>query len=51
MIIEHVWQYQFDTDTNLVDVYINRLRRKLNDAEGRILQTIRGVGYTLRPAQ
>lgn len=51
MIIEHVWQYQFDTDTNLVDVYINRLRRKLNDADGRLLQTVRGVGYSLRPAQ
>jgi len=48
MIIEHVWQYQFDTDTNLVDVYMNRLRRKLNDPEGRLLQTVRGVGYTLR---
>jgi len=50
MIIEHVWQYQFDTDTNLVDVYVNRLRRKLNDPEGRTLQTVRGFGYTLRPA-
>jgi len=48
MIIEHVWQYQFDTDTNLVDVYVNRLRRKLNDPDGRLLQTVRGVGYTLR---
>ena len=48
MIIEHVWQYQFDTGTNLVDVYVNRLRRKLNDQEGRVLQTVRGVGYTLK---
>jgi len=51
MIIEHVWQYQFDTDTNLVDVYVNRLRRKLNDPEGKLLQTVRGFGYTLRPSQ
>ena len=49
MVIEHVWQYQFDTDTNLVDVYVNRLRRKLNDPDGSILQTVRGFGYTLRP--
>jgi two-component system, OmpR family, response regulator len=47
-IIEHVWQYQFDTDTNLVDVYVNRLRRKIGDPKGAILQTVRGVGYTLR---
>ena len=51
MIIEHVWQYQFDTDTNLVDVYVNRLRRKLNDTEGELLQTVRGVGYSLRQPQ
>jgi heavy metal response regulator len=49
-IIEHVWQYQFDTDTNLVDVYVNRLRRKLGDQDGKLLQTVRGVGYTLRAA-
>jgi heavy metal response regulator len=49
MIIEHVWQYQFDTDTNLVDVYVNRLRRKLTDPDGRLLQTVRGVGYTMKP--
>jgi heavy metal response regulator len=47
-IIEHVWQYQFDTDTNLVDVYVNRLRRKLEDPDGNLLQTVRGVGYALR---
>ena len=50
MIIEHVWQYQFDTDTNLVDVYINRLRRKLSDGDGSLLQTVRGVGYSMRAA-
>ncbi len=48
MVIEHVWQYQFDTDTNLVDVYVNRLRRKLSDSDGQLLQTVRGVGYTLK---
>ena len=51
MIIEHVWQYQFDTDTNLVDVYVNRLRRKLGDSDGELLQTVRGVGYSLRQTQ
>ena len=51
MIIEHVWQYQFDTDTNLVDVYVNRLRKKLSDSDGQLLQTVRGVGYSMRPRE
>jgi two-component system, OmpR family, response regulator len=48
-ICEHVWGYYFDVNDNLVDVYINRLRKKL-EANGacRILQTVRGVGYCLR---
>jgi DNA-binding response OmpR family regulator len=48
-IIEHVWDYHFDTGTNVVDVYIQRLRRKI-DGEGdpKMLHTIRGVGYALR---
>lgn len=47
-ILEHVWQYHFDPGTNLVDVYIKRLRRKLTD-EGAppCIETIRGVGYRL----
>jgi DNA-binding response OmpR family regulator len=48
-IIEHVWDSHFDSGTNLVDVYINRLREKLADHQtaGRI-HTVRGVGYSLR---
>lgn len=47
-ICERVWDYDFDPGTNLVDVYIQRLRRKI-DAEGepRLIETIRGVGYRL----
>ncbi|GHB90331.1 DNA-binding response regulator [Cerasicoccus arenae] len=47
-ILEHVWQYHFDPGTNLVDVYIKRLRRKLMD-EGAppCIETVRGVGYRL----
>jgi two-component system, OmpR family, copper resistance phosphate regulon response regulator CusR len=48
MIIEHVWNLSFDTCTNVVDVYINYLRRKVDDNfEARLIHTIRGVGYEL----
>ena len=48
MIIEHVWNLSFDTSTNLVDVYINYLRRKIDDGfEKKLIHTIRGVGYEL----
>lgn len=48
-IIEHVWDCHFDSETNLVDVYINRLRQKI-DQPGRanLIHTIRGVGYGMR---
>jgi DNA-binding response OmpR family regulator len=48
MIIEHVWNLSFDTCTNVVDVYINYLRRKIDDGfSQRLIHTIRGVGYEL----
>ena len=48
MIIEHVWNLTFDTSTNVVDVYINYLRRKVDEgAPYRLIHTIRGVGYEL----
>ncbi|MBZ5597361.1 MAG: response regulator transcription factor [Acidobacteriia bacterium] len=48
MIIEHVWNLSFDTYTNVVDVYINYLRRKVDSgANKRLIHTIRGVGYEL----
>jgi DNA-binding response OmpR family regulator len=48
-ICEQVWNYHFDTGTNVVDVYINRLRRKIDDFHGvKLLQTVRGVGYILQ---
>jgi two-component system, OmpR family, response regulator len=48
-IYEHVWSYDFDPRTNLVDVYIGRLRKKLGIAGGQI-ETVRGVGYRLKQA-
>lgn len=48
MIIEHVWNLSFDTSTNVVDVYVNYLRRKIEDPSGpQLIHTIRGVGYEL----
>jgi len=44
---ERVWTNDFDINSNVVDVYIRRLRRKLDPA-GRIIETIRGMGYRLR---
>jgi len=46
-IIEHVWDIHFDSDTSVIDVYINFLRKKLR-AEDNYISTIRGVGYIIR---
>jgi two-component system, OmpR family, response regulator len=46
-ILEQVWNFDFDPSTNIVDVYIRRLRQKLNDHRD-YLETVRGVGYRLR---
>ncbi len=48
MIIEHVWNLSFDTMTNVVDVYINYLRKKVDGSyETKLIRTIRGVGYSI----
>jgi len=48
-ILEKVWDYNFDPGTNLVDVYIKRLREKIDaDFEPKLLHTVRGVGYVIK---
>jgi two-component system copper resistance phosphate regulon response regulator CusR len=48
-IIEHVWDIHFDSDTSVIDVYINSLRKKINSVQAKnYIQTIRGVGYTIK---
>src|SRR5690348_13288622 len=48
-IVEHVWDCHFDSETNLVEVYINRLRQKIDrDHNAKLIQTVRGLGYCLR---
>jgi DNA-binding response OmpR family regulator len=50
MIIEHVWNMNFDSTTNVVDVYINYLRRKVDDGfSPALIHTVRGVGYQINP--
>ena len=50
MIMEHVWDYSFDPQTNVVDVLVHRLRSKVDkDFEVKLIHTIRGVGYVLKP--
>jgi len=49
MLLENVWDYHFDPQTNVIDVHISRLRAKIDkDFDNPLLQTIRGAGYSLR---
>jgi two-component system copper resistance phosphate regulon response regulator CusR len=49
MIVEHVWNLSFDTGTNIVDVYVNYLRKKIDEGfTPKLIHTVRGVGYEMR---
>jgi len=49
MLGENVWDYEFDGISNIIDVYVRRLRRKIDeDGQGSLIQTLRGAGYRLR---
>ncbi|TLY30177.1 MAG: response regulator [Ignavibacteria bacterium] len=49
ILSEHIWNYNFDTGTNVVDVYVNHLRSKIDDGfEKKLLFTVRGIGYVLK---
>jgi two-component system OmpR family response regulator len=49
MILERIWSYSFDPQTNVVDVLVSRLRRKIDhDFPDKLIHTLRGVGYVLR---
>ncbi|HEX2041718.1 MAG TPA: response regulator transcription factor [Acidimicrobiales bacterium] len=47
-ILDHVWEYDFDGDANVVETYISYLRKKIDQVEPKLIHTVRGVGYTLR---
>jgi two-component system copper resistance phosphate regulon response regulator CusR len=56
MIVEHVWDMDYDGLTNIVDVYIRHLRSKIDDRSAqKLIQTVRGIGYMIegpeRPAE
>ncbi|MEK9138311.1 MAG: response regulator transcription factor, partial [Bacteroidota bacterium] len=49
IIAEHIWDYNFDTGTNIIDVYVNHLRNKIErDGEVRLIHAVRGVGYVMK---
>jgi heavy metal response regulator len=49
VISEHIWDYSFDTGTNLIDVYVNHLRNKIDTGyPTKLIHTVRGVGYVMR---
>jgi two-component system OmpR family response regulator len=49
MLLEHVWDLHFDPTTNIIDVYVGRVRRKIDDQQAYpLIHTVRGVGYCLR---
>ncbi len=47
MLLEAVWDYHFDPQTNVIDVHISRLRKKIEDREGNLIRTVRGAGYII----
>jgi two-component system, OmpR family, response regulator len=50
MLLENVWDYHFDPQTNVIDVHVSRLRSKIDKGFGEpLLQTVRGAGYVIRP--
>ena len=49
MLLQHVWDLHFDPSTNIIDVYVGRVRRKVDDSQAYpLIHTIRGIGYCLR---
>jgi len=49
MIAENVWGYDFDTETNVIDVYVNYLRNKIDtDPDAKLIHTVRGIGYVMK---
>lgn len=48
MISEHIWDYSFDLSSNVIDVYVNSLRKKIESPGQRLIHTVRGVGYVLK---
>lgn len=50
-ILDHVWQYDFGGDGSIIETYISHLRKKIEDGRPRLIHTVRGIGYSVRPAE
>ncbi len=51
-IIEHIWEVTFDSETNVLDVYMTRIRKKIDEGEDvKLIHTVRGVGYSIKEPQ
>lgn len=48
-ILDHVWEYDFDGDARVLETYVSYLRKKVDTGDEPLIQTIRGIGYALRP--
>jgi two-component system OmpR family response regulator len=49
-ILDHVWQYDFDGDSSIIEAVVSNIRKKVDHTEPRLIHTVRGVGYTMRSA-
>ena len=47
-ILDHVWQYDFGGDANVVETYISYLRKKIDQTDPQLIHTVRGFGYVMR---
>jgi two-component system OmpR family response regulator len=47
-ILDHIWEYDFNGETNIIETYISTLRRKVDTTEPHLIHTIRSIGYVLR---
>ena len=47
-ILEHVWQYDFDGDSSIVESFVSNLRKKIDQSEPKLIHTVRGIGYSVR---
>ena len=47
-ILDHVWQYDFDGESAIIESFISNLRKKVDPEEPKLIHTVRGVGYTIR---
>jgi two-component system OmpR family response regulator len=50
-ILDHVWQYDFGGDGSIIETYVSHLRKKIEGDRPRLIHTVRGIGYSMRPSE